>query len=86
MKGQSLSPAETAFRALLSRPAEYASWAAGVRRDWELENVVWFHGTRHGKPVWRRERPPPDRVEVDPNDRVTARFQRATDTEREGKS
>lgn len=53
-----LSPAELAFRQLLSRPAEYARWAAGVRLAWERQNVVWLHGYHNGQPVWRRERPP----------------------------
>lgn len=54
------SPAEVAFLELLSRPAAYAVWAAGVRLEWELANVVWFHGYRNGKAVWRRNRPPRD--------------------------
>jgi hypothetical protein len=39
---------------------EHHEWGERVRRAWEGENVVWFHGYAAGKPVWRRERPPPD--------------------------
>jgi hypothetical protein len=67
--GDELSPAELAFRDLMSRLAAYSAWAAGVRASWEYENVVWCHGYRDGKPVWRRERPPP---EAPPPKRVDA--------------
>jgi len=51
------SDAERAFRELLSRPAAYAAWAQKVRLEWERANVVWFHGMKDGKAVWRSERP-----------------------------
>ena len=39
---------------------EFHEWSERVRRAWEAENVIWFHGYADGKPVWRRERPPRD--------------------------
>jgi hypothetical protein len=32
-----------------------------VRLAWERENVVWLHGYEGGKPVWKSERPPPEK-------------------------
>jgi hypothetical protein len=69
-----LSPAEIAFRELLARPASFAQWAAGVRRAWERENVLWFHGFSNGKPVWKVDRPPPDRSDVEAKDKAPQRF------------
>jgi hypothetical protein len=40
--------------------AEFHDWSERVRLAWEAENVVWCHGYADGKPIWRRERPPPE--------------------------
>lgn len=83
MATDDLSPAELAFRRLLSNPAAYALWAAGVRRAWELENVVFFHGFRDGKPIWSRDRAPVEHWIKDPNERAPQRFQRLPNPNRE---
>lgn len=68
-----LSQAELDFRWLIAgevvpdgygdrvevRP-EHHRWCERARVAWERDNVFWFHGYADGKPVWRRERPPPD--------------------------
>lgn len=69
-----LSPAEQAFRDLLSRPAAYAAWANARRLEWERENVVWFHGFKDGAAIWRPERPAAD---PDP-EKAGPRYQRAS--------
>ncbi len=66
---------EEGFREMLTDPARYSAWAAKVRLAWEHENVVWLHGFAGGKPVWKRERPPPE-VAVDPEKTAGPRFQR----------
>lgn len=65
------SPAEVAWLKLLQHPQAYAEHVDRVRRRWEAENVVWFHGYRNGKAIWRRERPPQE-----PTDEAPARFAR----------
>lgn len=40
--------------------AEFHDWSERVRLAWEGENVLWCHGYADGKPIWRRERPPPE--------------------------
>lgn len=60
----SLSEAELDFRDLISNPErreEYLAWSEGVRLRWERANVVWLHGYKDGKAVWKRERPPPEK-------------------------
>lgn len=63
MSDVGLSEGDRDFRDLVSNPArraEYLAWSEGVRLAWERQNVVWLHGFKDGKPVWRRERPPPE--------------------------
>lgn len=52
------SKAEKAFIALQADPQAYAAWATKVRADWERDNVLWMHGFRDGKAVWKQGRPP----------------------------
>lgn len=63
MSDVGLSPAEVDFRDMLRNPArrrEYLTWSDTVRLGWERANVVWLHGYKDGKPIWRTERPPPE--------------------------
>jgi hypothetical protein len=65
-----LTPAELAFRQLIAGvvvgdrveidPA-FADWSARVRLAWERENILWLQGYANGKPVWGRDRPPPEK-------------------------
>jgi hypothetical protein len=79
------SPAEAEWLLLLRSPNAYAAHVDQVRRAWEAENVVWFHGYRNGKAVWKPERPPPDPVDADlpAEDRSSSRFERRRGSEGE---
>lgn len=79
-----LTEAELAFRHLIAGEvvgervevrAEFHRWSESVRLAWERENVVWLHGYHDGKPVWRRERPPPEHSSAKDKPANVPRFQ-----------
>lgn len=67
---------EEKFREMLADPERFSAFAAKCRREWELKNVVWFHGFANGKAIWKRERPPAE-VVADPDKAAGPRYQHA---------
>jgi hypothetical protein len=60
--------------------SEFHEWSENVRLAWEAENIVWCHGYAHGKPIWRRERPPPE-VEQ-PAPKASTKSSKSSDVQR----